>query len=201
MRLLIVLLGSLLASSFSSVAFSEQLSPEDIIKQAQERASQISKYRELLSNPDQNVRVAALDVMLKSDDPAMREIAFNIAFVSADSAMRGIALRNKFLYLKTLTFSLELKENASKSEQIEIENKFANAYVVKIKQYDSNTGIIESRNIYFTGQVSGTGMSFNNNQDYCSADMVLNDEVELVGTLNCAKYDYKGSYIIRLRLQ
>ncbi len=202
MRIFIVLFGLLLTILSTSVDSSAQTTPEDILKQAQERANQISKYRELLSNPDQNVRVAALDVMLKSDDPAMREIAFNIAFVSADSAMRGIALRNKFIYLQTLTFSLELRENASELEKTIIKDKFAYTYNLELKKYDPNSGIIEFRNSNIKGQVSGTGMSFNNRSDHCNADMVLDDGAELVGTLNCTpRYENKGNYIIKLRLQ
>lgn len=201
MRLSIVLFGLLLALHSISTDSSAQTDPEDILRQAQERADQISKYRDLLSSPDQNLRVAALDVMLKSDDPAMREIAFNMAFVSADTAMRAIALRNKFLYMQTLNFSLELRENADEKEKTAIADYFANTYRLEIKKYDPNSGSIEFERSNQKGQVSGTGMSFYDKSRKCSADMVLGDGAELEGTLICSSYKNEGSYIIKLRLQ
>ena len=181
-----------------------QLSPEEILAQAQGRADQIAEYRALLNNPDQNVRVAALDVMLKSNDPAMREIAFNLAFSSADDAMRAIALRNKMHYLKTLNFDLSVMENATENEVEVVNEKFASSYPLLIDGFDDSTGAISFKDRNVTGQLNGVGMEFysSNPGEDCSGALTLVDGVaELQGLLNCSSSNSKGNYNLKLRLQ
>lgn len=185
---------------FSLAAYAET-SAEDILRKAQERANQINEYRALLNSPDQNIRVAGLDVMLKSDDPAMREIAFNIAFSSADDSMRAIALRNKLLYLKVLNVELSERENATESEKAAVKDVFANTYQLKIKDYDAESGVIGFVSSYQSGQVNGTGLDFSDTYTKCHGGMTLGDGAELVGTLNCTYSKRKGSYNLKLRLQ
>lgn len=181
-----------------------QLSPEEILAQAQGRADQIAEYRALLNNPDQNVRVAALDVMLKSNDPAMREIAFNLAFSSADDAMRAIALRNKMHYLKTLNFDLSVMENATENEVEVASERFANSYPLLIEGLDDSTGSISFSDSRITGQINGIGMEFfhGGSGRTCSGELTLADgTAELSGTLNCSATSLKGNYNLKLRLQ
>jgi hypothetical protein len=103
--------------------------------------------------------------------------------------------------MQVLSFSLELKENAAEAEKTAITKYFANTFRGEIKKYEPNSGSIDFVSQYMKGQVSGTGMSFNDRKSQCSADMVLGDGAELVGTFNCRKSNNRGSYIIKLRLQ
>jgi len=195
--LIIALVTALLAAAPAH----SQSSADEILKQAQERASTIEEYRQLLNNPDQNVRVAGLDVMLKSDDPAMREIAFSIAFASADDTMRAIALKNKFNYLKTLNFKLILPEQPTELEKTGIVDTFSKAFTIQLDSYDANTGELIFRSGNGQGQVAGIGMDFNDKYFRCNASLTLGDGPELVGMLNCSHPKYKGNYKISLRLQ
>lgn len=191
-----------IAGLFLAGGASAQNNAEDILRQAQERAAKINEYKALLTNPDQNVRVAGLDVMLKSADPAMREIAFNIAFASADDTMRAIALRNKFLYQQTLNFQLSLQDNPTEIEQRAVTEQFANVFLIQLDSYDANNGAFKFRSSYGNGQVSGIGMDFNDTYRKCSANLTLGDEPQLEGQLNCsAGNKIRGSYHIKLRLQ
>jgi hypothetical protein len=191
---------ALAVSLFAIQGFAQ--SADDILREAQERAAKIEEYRALLSNPDQNVRVAGLDVMLASDDPAMREIAFNTAFASADDTMRAIALRNKFRYMTTLNFKLSAREDATEGELKALAQTFSNTYVMKLTKYDANTGAINFDKAYGTGQVSGIGMNWNDAYRSCSASLSLGDEPVLEGVMNCsANNGMRGNYPISLTLQ
>jgi hypothetical protein len=178
-----------------------QTNADDILRQAQERAAKIEEYRQLLNNPDQNVRVAGLDVMLKSDDPAMREIAFNIALASADDAMRAIALKNKFLYLKNLNFQLSLGDSPTEIESKAIGEYFGSTFAIELENYDANTGAFTFQGSHGKGQVSGTGMDLQDTYRRCVGNFTLGDGPELVGKLNCTYHANKGSYNATLRLQ
>src|SRR6267143_3880695 len=77
------------------------------------QSQRMREYRALLGDPDSNVRLAALDEMLKSSEPAMRELAFEAGFASADQNMRALTLRARILSMKS--FILEL-QNVDKLE-------------------------------------------------------------------------------------
>lgn len=199
LRIALVLL---LLSAMAGTPALAQTSAADIVAQAQQRAATIQEYRALLSNPDQNVRVAGLDVMLASDDAAMREIAFNLAFASADDTMRAIALRNKLRYLKNLNFQMTLREGASEKEVKAISQVFGHSYPMILDKYDANSGAFTFAKSYGSGQVSGTGISFNDNYAKCNATLALGDGPILEGSMNCiANNGRQGSFLLSLTLQ
>ena len=183
------------------VSLAEPPSTNLILRQVQERAAKIEEYRRLLNNPDQNVRVAGLDVMLKSDDPAMREIAFNIAFASADDTMRAVALRNKFTYMKNLNFKLSLGSDPTEQEKKAIIIHFGNIYAIKLDSYDSNSGTLKFSDGRGEGQVSGTGLELQDNRGICTGNFILGEGAELVGTIHCKASGIRGTYKATLRLQ
>jgi len=185
---------------FVSLFISYSAHSDDMLKQIQERAAKVKQYRELLGNPDQTIRISALDVMLKSDDHVMRELAFNLGFSSADDAMRAIALKNKIVYMKHLNFSLSLTKTPTEIEKKGILQKFSHAYSIDIQGYDINSGAFKfGRYGKLKGQVSGTGVSLQST--YCSANIALSEGATLTGTLKCTNSDYKGSYLMELQLQ
>ncbi len=78
-------------------------SPDKIRAQSQ----RMKEFRALLADPDSNIRLAALDEMLKSNEPAMRELAFDAGFASADQNMRALALRARVLSMNTFVIDLQ----------------------------------------------------------------------------------------------
>jgi len=187
---------------FISLFISYAAHSDDMLKQIQERAAKVKQYRELLGNPDQTIRISALDVMLKSDDHVMRELAFNLGFSSADDAMRAIALKNKIVYMKQLNFNLSLTETPTEVEKKGILEEFSYAYSIDIQDYDINSGAFKFRNYGRSkGQVSGTGLSLQDNSYNCSANTALSEGATLMGTLKCTAGKYKGSYLMEIQLQ
>jgi hypothetical protein len=124
------------------------------------QAQRMKEYRALLADPDSNVRLAALDEMLKSSEPALRELAFEAGFASADQNMRALALRARILSMKS--FVLEL-QNLPKLEDQELRRFSANfgglAPSFEIEKVDAQTGNIELR-FGGSGRVAGQEFSF-----------------------------------------
>ena len=190
------LIAVLLYFSVAATTAVAQPSADELIAQAQERAAKITEYREVLNHPDQNVRLAALDIMLKSEDPVMREIAYNQAFISADETMRAVALRNRLKHLSEFTFTLSLTEEPTELEKTAIVEQLQGIYGIAINDYDVDSGKIskfngDSRN---TGQVSGTSLVLDHAMRSCRGDLTLGEGPNLVGTFTCSHSRYRGTY-------
>jgi hypothetical protein len=79
------------------------------------QSQRMKEYRALLADPDSNVRLAALDEMLKSSEPALRELAFEAGFASADQNMRALTLRARIFSMKS--FILEPQNVAKMADE------------------------------------------------------------------------------------
>lgn len=172
---------------------------EALLAKIQARAEKIKEFRALLNNPDQTVRLAALDVMLKSSDIAMRELAYGVCFNSADQAMRGVCLINKMADLQTVAIKIDEIADPSDSQKKAISD-WGNSYAFTIKDVDEKTGRFETKGSYRNGagQISGTGIEFV--QNYCSGSFVLSDSAVLIGELGCSG-GWAGTFPGRIRLQ
>lgn len=185
-------------SAFWSVSQAE-VSAEELKQQIHERSGKIKEFRALLNDPDQTVRLAALDVMLKSDDIAMRELAYGMGFNSADEAMRAVSLNNKFADQQMI--SVKMSEIASPSDtQKKALDAWGGIYTFDVKSFDEKTGQFMTSGSYRkgTGQVNGTRMEFS--QPYCSGTFQLGDGAVLEGELGCTG-NWAGSYTGQINLQ
>ena len=116
---LLWLVGSLSIASHAASLDSAPVAGSGMLAQAggsvEERirgsAGRMTAYRKLLVDPDANVRLAALDEMIKSNDAAVRELAFESGFSSADSTLRALTLRGRLMATKTLVFELVNSKN------------------------------------------------------------------------------------------
>jgi hypothetical protein len=191
-----ILLSTLVAASFSVAA---GISAEQLKQRIQARSKQIAEFRALLNDPDQAVRLAALDEMLSADDVAMRELAFGLCFESADAAMRAICLRKKIADLNII--NVEFPQRAKRSDdQAKVLKEWGGMYTFGIEKFDPKTGHFVTTGVYRqgSGQVSGIRLDFR--QQYCSGSFTLGDGAVLEGELGC--WDgWTGTYQGLIRLQ
>lgn len=187
--------AALICFSLASWNTSAQTSIEDIIAQARERARNIEELKGVLNDPDQNVRLAAFEVMMTKGDPVMRELALDTGFASTDQVLRGLALKYAVLGLEQLVLTLEKDESAPEAVQ---EN--TDAYLVRyshILVIDIDSSKVDLSRGYFvnpgssnqTGNVSGTVITFDYGRH--SGDLRLQDDNSLAGQVN---YDSGGSH-------
>jgi hypothetical protein len=178
-----------LALTISTSAIAESLA--DKIKK---RAAETSEVKALLNDPDQNTRIAALDVMLKSQDTAMREIGYTTGFNSADDTLRAIALRNKFNELNSITVYFELPENPTENKK-EIYDGWSGSLVMGLTAYNEANGNFRARDQFSSSKndsnVSGLSVNFKTN--YCGGTLVLNEESVLEGEITCEKQSFSAT--------
>jgi hypothetical protein len=100
-----------------TVQVGAEFSADDLKRNILEHSQKIAEYQTLLDDPDQAVRLAALDVMLKSDDMATRALAYDVGLKSSNDPMRAVALKNRVAGLAALVVKVELRDNATEDER------------------------------------------------------------------------------------
>ena len=196
-RISVPLVPLLMGAVATPAAFAQTAA--ELKAKIQARSQNLAEFRALLNDPDQTVRLAALDSMLKSDDIAMREMAYGSCFNSADAAMRGICVKNKMSEMQTIVIEIDDFDGATEKEQKTIDN-WGGSYTFAIKEFDESTGQMQTQGSYKggTGHVTGTGFDFA--QPYCSGKFELVDDGYLEGELRCTG-SWGGRYPGRIRLQ
>jgi hypothetical protein len=190
-----IALCSVLAASITSTA----VLAESMAAQIKKRATEMAELKALLNDPDQSMRLAALDTMLKSEDTAMRELAYNVGLNSADDAVRSITLRNKFNEISSFSINVALPKGADK-QSVEFFSKYAGGgiYSIYIEKYDEKKGNFtfndQGKNSDRKGSVSGLTLSFRGY--YCNGNLILNEESEYQGNLNCRGVSYPVTALV-----
>lgn len=176
-----------------------QMSAADLKKQIQQRAGNIEEFRLLLNDPDQTVRLAALDVMLKSNDIAMRELAYGVCFNSADEAMRVVCLKNRFADLTTVGVQIGKIDSPSDTQSKALK-EWGGIYNFEISEFDEKTGTFKTRGTHRagTGQINGTGLVLS--QAYCDGQLRLGEGGRMEGELGC-RSNWTGTYPVFIQLQ
>ena len=124
------------------------------------QSQRMKEYRALLADPDSNVRLAALDEMLKSSEPAMRELAFEAGFASADQNMRALTLRARILSMKSFILEAQNVAKLADEEWRKVTNHFGGpARSYAITKVDAQTGNIDIPYCP-NGRVAGQEFSF-----------------------------------------
>lgn len=177
-----------------------ETSAEALKQKIQQRSQNIKEFRALLNDPDQTVRLAALDTMLKSADIAMRELAYGICFNSADQAMRTVCLKNRFADLQTLAIKIGEIDDPT-DQQAKAIADWGGVYNCAIKDYDEKTGRFScGGSSYYQGSGQITGTTVVLSARYCNASMKLGEGGVLEGELGCTNH-WSGTYPGRVKLQ
>lgn len=178
--------------SYSALA---QTSAAQIVEQARERARQLDEIKQVLNDPDQNVRLAAFEAMVDSGDPLMRELALDAGIASTDQVLRGLALKYAVLSLEQLNITLSLDPDAPKEVQEKSRTyleKTGAGFVLKIdtKSVDIPRGYFQQPgNSNRTGNISGLILTFD--YAYHAGELHLQDDNTLAGTIY---YNYGGNH-------
>lgn len=163
-------------------------SAAEIIEQARARARQVEEIKQVLNDPDQNVRLAAFEAMVGSDDALMRELALDAGLNSTDQVLRGMALRHAVLGLAQLTISLAVDESAPKeiqesSREFLLKNGSVYTMTIDEKSKDLSTGAFHAvGQPSHRGNVSGLVVTFK--YSYYSGELHLQDDNTLAGTMH-----------------
>lgn len=179
----------------SATAFAGSVA-DDIMK----RAATVSEFKGLLNSADENVRLAALDTLLKSENTATRAMAYTAGYASKDVTVRAITLRNNMNELSTVPITISLPESSDKDAKKYYE-KYAGGgmYSMTVTSYEEKNGNFKFKDNNGSkaklGSVSGLTLSFRGS--YCNGNFVLNELSELVGSLKCSNFIYPAKILLR----
>jgi len=153
-----------------------------ILEKARGQAREIEELRKILNGPDQNMRLATFDAMVKSGDETLKQIAYETGLMSADSVMRAMAFKAVVMNLDNLHLTLTPDTTAPKKVQEASASwleRFGNGYVVPMKKKEIEAGTFEYGGL--EGQVSGLELVFKRgNSD--NGSLTLTDDNALAGT-------------------
>ena len=157
-----------------------QSSAAQILEKARAQAREIEELRKILNGPDQNMRLATFDAMVKSGDETLRQIAYETGLLSADSVMRAMAFKALLMSLDNLHLTLLPDSAAPKPIQEKSAAHIAksgNAFIVPMKQKDVEAGTFKHGS--WQGQVSGFEFVFSYGGH--NGALTLNDDNALSG--------------------
>ncbi|MGI4976811.1 MAG: hypothetical protein ACRYG6_07695 [Janthinobacterium lividum] len=134
-------------------------------------AAQRAEFRTLLSDPDPTVRLATMQEAIRAGDASQRQMAIDAGLASNESAMVEMALRGVMANIQQIV--MEFVDAEGKST---VDGRSAN-FRLTITHFDTETGHVEgtaacANNPKWSGQLQGTVLSFNTDNNWCSG--VLN---------------------------
>lgn len=172
---------------FSASPVFAQTSASEMLEQARARSREMEELKAVLNGPDQNMRLAAFDVMVTSGDEAMRQVALDLGLASADPLMQAMAFKETILSLNRIVFQLEIDTSQPASVQQkaqQILDSTGSSYTIAVTKPDRTTGVFTVRSTN-QGQVNGTNLTFKNAYDTGQFELV--DETTIKGILNISK--------------
>jgi hypothetical protein len=187
MRRLFVLIGVLTVLGMAELSIPPlahaQGTAAEILERARGQARDIEELRKVLNGPDQNMRLATFDAMVKSGDEALRLIAYETGLASADSVMRAMAFKALVLSQNNLHLTLTPDPSAPKPTQEASADylvKNGSGLVVPIDGRNPESGSFKGNN--WQGQVSGTELMFSYGSRV-NGTMSLHDDNAIAGVV------------------
>ena len=169
-KVIVATLFGLIATA-ATVAADSLPDPEALRSKAQEKSSRLDGYRQLMNDPDPNVKIEAFKALYETQDPALRKIAFDIALTSADPVLRNMALKYKIFSMNQLMLNWD---DGARTSSVAVDPKA-----------DLATGNfrIFSRT-WQSARVIGDRVEFDG-IDKCSGALEFDGDRRLVGELQC----------------
>lgn len=195
-RVLIICLP-LLLGLLSQHGFAQD-SADQLLEQARAKAAEIEKLKKIINEePDQNVRLAAFDLMISKGDSVMHEVAVEAGLASADSLLQAAAFKEAFMALDRLHLTLAVDPKASEeirdASQVYID-KNGDQYVIKFRSKDVKAGTVKASNL--AGQVIGTQFTYTLGQGngalFLKDDNAVSGDITLKDGRNSLKFVATG---------
>jgi hypothetical protein len=157
-----------------------------ILEKSRAQAREIEELRKVLNGPDQNMRLATFDAMVKSGDETLKQIAYETGLMSADSVMRAMAFKAVVMSLDNVHITLAPDPSAPKpilEASTAYLAKNGNGAIVALRAKDVEAGTFKLGGYH--GQVSGLEFTF----DYGSTTgtLTLADDNALAGVVRIGR--------------
>ena len=160
-----------------------QDSADQLLEKARAKAAEIEKLKKIINEePDQNVRLAAFELMIARDDSLMQEIAIESGLSSADKLLQAAAFKAAIMNLDRLHLTLVVDSDASVSIQKLSQaylDKNGDQYVLSLDNKDTGAGTFKSG--YLVGQITGTRLNYTWSKS--NGALLLKDDNEVSGDI------------------
>jgi len=110
-------LGAALLLTFVAMNGVSAQSASEIIEKARAEAKEFNEFKLALEDPDQSVRLAVFEQMLKQPAAPLRMMAIQAGLTSSDDIMRSRALVAQILDMDHLVIHLKVNEKANSKSQ------------------------------------------------------------------------------------
>jgi hypothetical protein len=178
--MMVLAIAAGLATTQGAIA---QDSVDDILEKARSQARDYEKLkRVLVEEPDQNVRLAAFDLMVKDGDSMLHAIAVDAGLASADRLLQAAAFKEAIMSLDRLHLTLSLDKTASQDMQEKAKQYLdtkGDALVIVFRKKDARAGTFSGPSL--NGEVSGTLLTYK--LGYGSGTLELKDDNAISGTV------------------
>ena len=184
-RILLVTL-SVFLSGISIAAAQSLPSPDALRAAANKDSALMEQYREILRDPDPNVRLSAFTQLARVDSPIYRHMAYDEAFASGDHTLRALALKYSLFDRSNIIIHYPGTDSAPE--------KF------DLTKFDLTNGdfVIRGSGYSWSARVQGLSVHISFRSE-CAADLTLDDDDVLTGVLNCQKKQQKAVIDLRGR--
>ena len=181
-RAMMMVFAMTLGLAVSTGVFAQD-SVDDLLEKARARAGEIEKLKKIINEePDQNVRLAAFDLMINNGDNTMHEVAVEAGLASADKLLQAAAFKEAIMSLDRLHLTLVVDTDASDEIQGISQaylDKNGDQYVLTFKKKDTKAGTISGYN--FSAQVTGTQLTYT--WGYSNGTVSLKDDDAVSGDI------------------
>lgn len=156
--------------------------PDALRTKASEQSKRLNKYRELMADPDPNIRISAFKALIETNDPALRKIAFDAALTSADPVLRNIGLKYKLFSMNKLMFNWRDGGRTTSAG---------------MRDHDYATGNFQVRaSRTYSARVIGDRVEFDGVWN-CSGALEFDGDRRVTGTLKCDEEQVPAYIVIR----
>lgn len=180
MKGLITILG--FAIGISTLPVSADLMDE-LMEKARNQGGEYEKARRILNEePDQNVRLAAFNLMLQQEDRTLKEIAIDAGINSTDRILQAQAFKAAVMDLEKIHLELTdidsaaAKKNTSLSSYLEGNGP---AFTITIGERNWDEGTFQTG--HHLGETSGLRLNYTNRQYYVDTVLELVDDDTIKG--------------------
>jgi len=187
-------------------ASTQSLTPEELQGLIDERLNTPNPYEALLTDPDPERSLAAMEIMLESGDPDLTSMALEFGLLSPNPAVRRIAVEGYFLTQPTLAVTLDGSQASSEDAFYRLVDRFdgtidANGVAYMrfgvgplsedgscfVEPNGSSCGIfINNSGTFLTVYVGSSG-------PFVNTRLTLNDAGQLVGLATISVSPHRGT--------
>lgn len=196
-------IAAFIASMSMGPALANEIDIDAIRQKAKQDAGQYAELRQLMRDPDQNIRLAAFEAMVDHGDPALYEIAVSMGLADADEVVRARALWEAISRRTTIVLHADPDKTLAPEGQRTLKATYPEDLVFTIKAIAEGYKCLNFQSAGskchrgYSADVSGLVVSF----DYrdLSGEMVLREDGILAGHVVDYDRDYRFPVELYLR--